>query len=291
MNMPSLLSHALAIATTAGCFCAPSSAQTPGYHAEFTEGTHGRVTLVNDSAKPIEAFFIWQQCGTALGMSIHETQRPSGSSYSGHIQDTLSGGGDRSGIPGSRERRAIQSEIVALGGRFITTMAVSSDPQSMKCELKTIAAVFTDGSFEGDDQALSSIQARRDGIATGVRYWMAKLNPESGEMPEPEAILADAESRSDADEQELQTIGGPVIKVVFTPAYNYWMGRSRVDDWVAGDLKDQSQRQDPTKVLKSTARWLDHWQKKFDGDIAMKKLAAAFPRPDGIAQPDPQSAP
>jgi hypothetical protein len=36
---------------------------------------------------------------------------------------------------------------------------------------------------------------------------------------------------------------------------------------------------------------LDQWQKKFDGDIATKKLAAAFPLPDGIAPPDPQSAP
>ena len=289
MKLPSRLPHALAIATTAVCICAPSYAQTPGYHVELTEGT-SLVTLVNDSAKPIEAFFLWKQCGTALGMSIYETQRPSGSSYAPHIQDALSGGGDRSGIPGSRERRAIQSEVVAPGGRFVTTMTVSSDPESMKCELKIIAAVFTDGTFEGDDQALSSIQARRDGIATGVRYWTAKLNRESGEMPEPEAILADAESRSHADEQELQTIGGG-LKVVFTPAYNYWSGRSQVDDFVARDLKGRSQHQDPTKALKSTTRWLDQWQKKFDGDIAMKKLAAAFPLPDGIAPPDPQSAP
>ncbi|MGB9419005.1 MAG: hypothetical protein WCB58_22030 [Acidobacteriaceae bacterium] len=246
---------------------------------------------MNDSAKPIEAFFLWQQCGTALGMSIHDTQRPVGSSFSPDIQDALSGGGDRVGVRGADGRNVKQDEVIAQGQRFITLTSLASDPESMKCELKIIAAVFTDGSFEGDDQALSSIQARRDGSASGVRYWMAKLNPQSGEMPEREAILADAESRSHADQQALQTIGGPVIKVVFTPAYNYWMGRSQVDDWVAGDLKDQLQRQDPTKALQSMARWLDHWQKKFDGDIAMKKLAAAFPLPDGIAQPDPQSAP
>jgi hypothetical protein len=291
MKMPFLLPHVLAIATTAVCICVPSSAQTPGYHLELTEGTRGRVILVNDSAKPIEAFFLWQQCGTALGMSIHDTQRPSGSAYSPDIQDILSDGGDRMGVWSADGRNVKQAEVIAPGQRFITLTSLASDPESMKCELQIIAAVFTDGSFEGDDQALSSIQARREGIATGVRYWMAKLNPESGEMPEPEAILSDAESRSHADQQELQTIGGPVIKVVFTPAYNYWMGRSQVDDWVAGDLKDQSQRQDPTKALKSMARWLDHWQKKFDGDIAMKKLAAAFPLPDGIVPPDPQPAP
>ena len=290
MKMPSLLHHALAIAATAVCCCVPSSAQSSGYHAELTEGTSGRVTFVNDSPKPIEAFFLWQQCGTALGRPIHDTQRPSGSAFGPDIQDALSGGGDRVGVPGADGRTVKQDEVIAPGQRFITSTSLASDPESMKCELKTIAAVFTDGTFEGDDQALSSIQARRDGIATGVRYWMAKLNPESGEMPEPEAILADAESRSHADEQELQTIGGG-LRVVFTPAYNYWMGRSQVDDFVARDLKGRSQHQDPTKALQSTARWLDHWQKKFDGDIAMKKLSAAFPLPDGIAPPDQQSAP
>ena len=288
--MPSLLTRVLATATTAVCFCAPSSAQTPGYHVEVTEGTRGPIILVNDSAKSIEAFFLWQQCGTALGRPIHDTQRASGSAFSPDIQDALSDGGDRMGVWSADGRNLKQPEVIAPGQRFITSTSLASDPESMKCELKIIAAVFTDGTFEGDDQALSSIQARRDGIATGVRYWTAKLNPESGEMPGPEAILADAESRSHADEQELQTIGGG-LKVVFTPAYNYWSGRSQVDDFVARNLKSRSQHQGPTNALKSTARWLDQWQKKFDGDIAMKKLAAAFPLPDGIAPPDPQSAP
>jgi hypothetical protein len=159
-------------------------------------------------------------------------------------------------------------------------MSVASDPELMKCEVKIIAAVFTDGSSEGDDQALSSMQARRDGIASGVRYWMAKLNPQSGEMPEPEAILSDAESRSHTDRQKWQTTAGLTDEVMFSAADNYWMGTSQVDSWVAGNLK--------VEVL---ARTIGAWQKKIDRDIAMKKLAAAFPLPDGIAPPDPQSAP
>lgn len=288
MKTPSLLSCALAISiTVAGC-CLPSSAQNPSYHVELSDGTSGRVILLNDSAKPIEAFFIWQQCGTAIGMSIHDTQRPSGSGFSAHIQDALSGPGDRIGIPGSRERMAV---VVAPGGRFISSMSIASDPRSMKCEVKIIAGVFTDGSTEGVVQALSSMQASRDGIASGVRHWNATLNPASGEMPDPEAILSDAESRSLTDQQKLQISHGPVLRILLTPAYNYWTGRSQVDNWIANSMKDELPRHDPADALKSLARMIGYWQKKMDTDVAMKKLALAFPLPDGIDESDQPPAP
>ena len=53
--------------------CLPLSAQSSSYHMELSDGTSGRVAVVNDSAKPIEAFHITGRCelaGLAMGYDM-----------------------------------------------------------------------------------------------------------------------------------------------------------------------------------------------------------------------------
>jgi hypothetical protein len=48
-----------------------------------------------------------------------------------------------------------------------------------ECDRKTDAALFADGGFEGQDDALRALKGRRDGIAASVNYWAYKIRYKS----------------------------------------------------------------------------------------------------------------
>jgi hypothetical protein len=242
------------------CGCTPLLAQSSNYHVELSDRTSGTIIFVNDSKKPIEAFSISGRCGDHNGAN--------------DMYDGLNSAWDKTIEPGNQMP---SSRLV---------------PQPVLCdwEAKVDAVIYTDGTYEGDENAIRILEAKRDGIVTGVRYWAARLNRIGPTQEDLEAILAAANRMYQEDSVKANsatTSNDPQFTQLWITR-NYWSGRSQAADDIAINLKWWLSKYDPEESRKRLMQIIKPWQKKIDNDVALKKLDAAFPLPTALAQQSEQ---
>jgi hypothetical protein len=188
--MPSLGARAVVFCFPVILGWLPLVAQSSSYHLEFDDDKLGqRVILVNDSEKPMEAFAASQRC-----------QRAGGGSGADGSKDILfypseGGGSDMQAADRSRPPRSGGLDTGARRKTFLVMMSERGD-----CQNRITAVLFSDGSFEGDDAAVRSLKAQRDGLAGGVHYWADRIGREEPDGSTLNALLAEVRERMVADQ-------------------------------------------------------------------------------------------
>ncbi len=245
----------------------PLAAQSSSYHLEFDDPKSGpqEVVLVNDSEKPIEAFVASQRC-----------QRAHGGSRAEGSEDTLFFSGLRDDIRAADRSGPPPSGLLDPGARWRTFLVMM--PERGDCQNQITAVLFSDGSFEGDDAAIRSLKAGRDGLAAAVHYWVDRISQEKPDGSTLYAMLAEVKDRLAADEAKRKkypttTQRDPSAQ----PLWEYWSSQATVE----GDIellfpKDLSLEK-PSETLRKIANMMTSWKIKIDSNLALQKLNAVFP--------------
>jgi hypothetical protein len=244
----------------------PVAAQSASYHLEFEDNAGSKqVILVNDSERPIEAFAASQLCQGATGVS-----------GSGGIRDILfypskdidMQAADRSGPP--------RSGVLDKGARWSTLLAMM--PERGDCQNRITAVFFSDGSFEGDDAAVRSLKAGRDGLAAGVHYWADRISREKPDGSTLNALLAELRERMAADrakQYKYPTSGHRDSSA--QPLWEYWESWLTVERDIKSRFPNDLGQEKPSTTLRRVADMIGGWKTKIDGNIALKKLNIVFP--------------
>lgn len=232
--------------------CRQLIAQERGYHTELSDGTSGWIILVNDSQKPIETFSLTGKCGTISTEFVH---------------DSLDGSRTGSLHPAAGK----QSDTIKPGERFFSITKLL--PQSSGCtwKVEVNAAIYTDGTYDGDENVVRALQARRDGILAAAQDWTERLEVEFARKTAAEIVIADAKRLA---EEDLKKMMAPSCSSK-PLACGYWQGRRHVDANVALHLERSN------KDLDAVYAWniqdIERWRKKIDTDGAFKRMDAIFP--------------
>lgn len=151
-------------------------------------------------------------------------------------------------------------------------------PERGDCQNQITAVLFSDGSFEGDDAAIRSLKAGRDGLAAAVHYWVDRISQEKPDGSTLYAMLAEVKDRLAADEAKRKkyptsTQRDPSAQ----PLWEYWSSQATVE----GDIellfpKDLSLEK-PSETLRKIANMMTSWKIKIDSNLALQKLNAVFP--------------
>ena len=257
---------------------APLHAQTPGYHVELTEDVNPlppakRAILVNDSEKTIEAFHLFAKCKTG--------PREAGSIQSG--DDTLNFPVDFIGYPGLDGSVVKWNGSILARERLLLTPMLSGIP-GCTWQANIDAVIYSDGTYEGDREAVRGLQAYRHGLVASLNLWTTRLHQSS------DTSLSNIVDEAQMAKQQDEANGG--IPQRDAIAYWYWLGRRHVDETVLGRLKNptQSSRQpNPTDQYAHLVSEIERWQKKIDSNLALKKLEETFPLPHEITDQAAQS--
>jgi len=257
----------LVFCLTIFCGSAPLLAQNRGYHLELSDRTSGWVILVNDSEKPIEAFYFSGQCNDV-------NARGGAGTY--FTYDALQSSGTVSGHPGLDGKSLSQRDVAAPKGRYVSMTKLA--PQQSGCEWKgdISAVIYSDGSYEGDEMIARGMAAYRDGIAAGVEYWQQRFNHESPDTVGLDTVNADAQRLKKEDFGKSWSSSGCHTS---TPQCEYWKGRYQVDSSVAMWLGGVALKDTHEEAYKKTAQIIERWQKKIDKNVALKRLDVTFPQP------------
>lgn len=231
------------------------NAQVPNYHVELTDGTSGYVILVNASAKTIEAFHLTTTCGNSAGSPYYDKLSKS----------------DTSGPPvidhDGRWVGPLQSQVIAPGQRLQTAIRLAPYPNGCSWNADVDGVIYSDGTYEGSDEGVRSLQGWRDGLADELQYWSTKLQQET--PADPYAIAKEAKQR--AETYMHQPYRGPIHSLRY---YRYG------EEVVASTLAIKANgNPSPEKLHRREIDLIDQWQKKLDDDVAFKKLNAIFPLP------------
>jgi hypothetical protein len=233
--------------------CAQLGGQTHDYHVELSDGTSGEVFVVNDGGKPIEAYHFVSKCGS------FETDST--------VDILAAGGGLKVLLPGERKDANILLS-----------------PRSDGCteEPALDAVILTDGSFEGDLHAVQALQAWRDGVVAGVRYWHDRLHHENATEAELATEEADAKLLAHEDLKRMTSPGCRNESVICA----YWHGRRYADIQFKGNVVGVGVRKyGPEKIHMNLVNLADGLQKKIEDDEALKKLEITFPLPAELGDP------
>lgn len=250
----------LVVCLTMLCGCVPLLAQGRGYHAELSDGTSGWVILVNDSQKTIEAYHLSAKC-----MGQGRVRMGEELSY-----DTLdSSGTSRNWPPTGFAGIHTTSAVAEPEARMVSMKKLSPPPDGCVWNADFDAVIYADGSYEGDEIKVQRLQARRDGLAAGVKYWANRLAGEPVDKASRETIRADAERLKDED---LKKITNRCRKL----ECEYWRGRFQVDINVAANTRP-SENSPPLEGNGGIIQTYTRHEKKIEADVALKKLDAVFP--------------
>jgi hypothetical protein len=241
----------------------PVAAQSSSYHLEFEDYAGSKqVILVNDSEKPIEAFAASQRC--------------QGGSGAGGVRDILfypskdidMQAADRSGPP--------RSGVLDTGARWSTLLVMM--PERGDCQNRITAVFFSDGSFEGDDSAVRSLKAGRDGLAAGVHYWADRISREKPDGSTLNALLAEVRERMAADQAKQYKYPTSVHRDASAqPLREYWESWLTVERDIESRFPNDLGQEKPSATLRKVADMINGWKTKIDGNIALQKLNAVFP--------------
>jgi hypothetical protein len=268
--MPSRPVRSTAIYLTILCTCAPLFAQSNNYHVELSDGTSGMIVFTNDSKKSIEAFQISAKCGDHIG--------------SNPTYDALDGSGTHIGFRGP-DGSLVDRNVVIGPGINMPWDILPQQLSNCAWEADADAVIYTDGTYEGSDESMRRLEAKRDGIVAGVSYWAERLNRVSPTQEELERILTEANRQRGNDLTRVRAVARDDPQ--FTQrriVSNYWMGRSQVDGTITVNLKGWLDNYEPEESYKRLMQLIKSWQTKIDNDIALKKLDATFPLPTALAE-------
>jgi hypothetical protein len=248
------------------CGCSMSLlAQGRGYHMELSDGTSGWVILVNDSQIPIEAFHFVGKCRIA-GREV------AGSEFT---YDALDSPGNSLSHPAITGRA--QSDVVKPGERYFALTKLLPQPSECIWDGDITSVIYADGTYEGEENTARDLQARRDGIAAGVQYWVERVQGGVVEKPDPEAMAAEAKQLSEETRTKTRYCVGPNQPL----SCAYWSGRHQVDANVA--LQGSRKKEDPESNYAWMTQFIKRWRKKVEADDALKRLDVTFPLPGELA--------
>jgi hypothetical protein len=263
----------------------PLAAQSSSYHIELSAaeaGTPPRILFVNDSAKPIEAFFVTERCASKNNKSHSLFQ---------FDEDTL----DEANSVTVRHTGdgAISGKVfIEHNGRYDTlhtTHPSTSSNGVEECDAQADAAVFVDGTYQGKEDMVRAIKITRDGISACVDDWATRFRTNSDESARQSA-LAEANRRVNHDKAEvLKSFHAFTHQDAPEAAGYYWQGRLQVDSDVLRFLSSPASNTH-RETLNYVADHIATWKKKIDDDVAMKKLDAAFPPLSELAKDDTSTA-
>jgi hypothetical protein len=131
------------------------------------------------------------------------------------------------------------------------------------------AVIYADGSYEGDEMTVRRLQARRDGVAAGVKYWADKLAQEAVDKAGRETIRAEAERLKDED---LRKITNRCRKL----ECEYWRSIFQVDINVAANTRP-SENSPPLEGYGGIVQTYARHEQKIEADVALKNLGVVFP--------------
>jgi len=246
------------------CLAAMIAGQNRSYRVELSDGTTGRVMVVNESDEPMEAFHFQEDCGASH----------SHFSFSQDRLDFWGWGGHLAGLDG---RFVGSPYLLEPYPRGVPRHIAPKRPVACIERAEVDAVLYADGSYAGDDLALRGLQARRDGIAASVQNWAAKMESRGSLDPKIKDLGTEADSITEAD------LGRSASGCQSEPlSCQYWSGRAQADVNIALAFKVPKD-QDDADVSRRVLAVISSWQKKIDEDVAFQKLEATFPLPAGIA--------
>ncbi len=254
------------------CGCVPVLAQGRGYHLELSDGTSGWAILVNDSQKTIEAYHFSAKC-----MSEGWMRMGSETSYDALDSAGTSRSGPGRGVAGIHTNR----DVLEPGERMVSMENLLPQPSGCAWDADFDAVIYDDGSYEGDERRVRGLQARRDGVADGVKYWAARLAREHVDKASRETIRTDAERLK---EEDVKKTTSRCRKF----ACEYWRGRFQVDINVALNTRP-SKDGPPLEGYGGIIQIYARHEKKIQADVALKKLDAVFPLSAALAEEGDQS--
>ena len=233
-------------------------AQPRGYHMELSDGTTGYVILVNDSSKTIEAFHYKAICarnGRLGGITSADYDALSTSSkFAGSARG-------RDGRPVGRS----QPDVTAPGGRMQSLINFPAQPGGCPWHADIDGVIYSDGTYEGSNDGVRSLQVWRDGLAEELQYWSTKLHQDSPTLFDPFAIGSEAQRRADS------YMGRPEGLL-----NDYESGRRQV----ALSLSHLAYgNPSPDELRRREEDFIDQWKKKLDDDVAFKRMNVIFPLP------------
>jgi hypothetical protein len=224
----------------------PVLAQNPAYHLEFSDRTNGWVILVNDSQKPIEAFTVKATCGAISATPTY---------------DALEFGGGGTSHPAVK---GLQPSLIQPGQRFFAPVNLAPQPSGCVWQGQVAGVIYADGTYDGEENAVRDLQARRAGIAAALEYW-ANAQLVGHEQTVAANGTNNAERLSEDDFAKTWAHTCPDQPAVCA----YWSGKHQVDQNVAQQMKHGA----------AMSPYLERWIAKFDADVAFKTLDATFPSP------------
>ena len=147
------------------------------------------VILVNDSQKPIEAFRALMVCQSESNTSRLEVNFDALENPASVVQFL---GTDKTTIRSGLEP----------GDQWRMTGVLRARAE---CKWKAVneAAIYADGTYEGDKIGLRNLEARRDGIAAAVKYWSDQFEHADLATLNASTILAAASRRDQQDNVQL----------------------------------------------------------------------------------------
>ena len=242
------------------CMAVVVLGQSQSYSLELSDGTTGRVMVVNESDQPMEAFHFHSECGNG-GFEF--------------VEDQLASWGSGSDLTDLSGRHFRSPYLLGPHQRGMSMRRVMPQPSGCAAHSDIDAVVYADGSYEGDESAVQALQARRDGMAAALQFWIERLNGEDLQRLDVGSLGEEAGRLKHTDETKYSCRVAPI-------ACSYWLGRLQVDQNVLLQLKPNDGEDDPA-TLRRILGLLVRWQKKIGDDAAFKKLDGQFPLPDGIA--------
>jgi hypothetical protein len=150
---------------------------------------------------------------------------------------------------------------------------------SQECGAKFDAVIFADGTYEGNEAAVRSLKALRDGLIAGVSYWARELNGRQSEELNESNLLYKLESRLEEDiaNQRRYDFLQPGADLVETPLYAYWEGRVAVDRGLKYKFSKISSDDSPSVTFQNFARFIAAWKMRIEAVVSVKKLNTTFP--------------
>lgn len=218
------------------------------------------LALVNDSDKSIEAFAASERC---IPGKVAQAE----------LQDVLIDGA--TGMEPDGE--GVLPSSLAPGARWLMFGV------AYECDQKIDAVLFTDGSFEGSDDGLRALKARRDGVATSVNYWAYKLRQERPDGSTLGTLMSNAKDRVAEDAAELIKHSDPTSENdLGTPLWDYvrlyWEGRQKVDGGAQWWARGASTKEPAWLTFQRFADQIYRSKKEIDDDLVQKKLNSVFPQ-------------
>ncbi|MFT4113721.1 hypothetical protein [Silvibacterium sp.] len=236
------------------------AANSRGYHMELSDGSSGWVILVNDSQKPIEAFHFKGKCGNAGTATVHDALDSPYESISHRPTD-----------------EAMQESVILPGVRFFSDQNLSPQPSGCTWAGDIDGVIYADGSYEGNENVVHALQARRDGILSAARFWVEATEGEAAGKFTPAVLAGEAQRLSDEDRKKMSNPGCREQPITCA----YWNGREQVDINMVGQMNADRQRGDtPYSHIAQFAR---KWREKAEADSALKALEISFPLPPELA--------